>query len=136
MSRIRRAVAATSLATISLLGLSIATPVAAAPAAQTGQYLVKPGDFLAGIAAKVGVALPDLLSANNLTVKSVILPGQTLVVPGAANPAPAAAPTPAPTLTYTVKAGDYLFGIAVFGTMSVFLLATCGRWRETGTANA
>jgi LysM repeat protein len=112
MSRIRRAVAATSLATISLLGLSIATPVAAAPAAQTGQYLVKPGDFLAGIAAKVGVALPDLLSANNLTVKSVILPGQTLVVPGAANPAPAAAPTPAPTLTYTVKAGDYLFGIA------------------------
>jgi LysM repeat protein len=82
--------------------------------------VVKPGDFLAGIAAKVGVALPDLLTANNLTVKSVILPGQTLVVPGAANPAPTAAPAaapapapaPAPTLTYTVKAGDYLFGIA------------------------
>jgi LysM repeat protein len=82
-----------------------------------GEYVVKSGDFLAGIAAKVGVALPLLLSANNLTAKSLILPGDKLIVPAGAT-APAAAAPAAPSgpvagpLVYTVKSGDYLMGIA------------------------
>ncbi len=78
-------------------------------------YIVKDGDFLAGIAAKVGIALTDLLALNNLTKQSLILPGDKLVVPaGATTPAPTsgrAAPA-AGALVHTVKSGDFLMGIA------------------------
>lgn len=113
MSRIRRAAIAVSAA-LALSTLTLDITVRAAPTVPA-QYKVKAGDFLAGIAAKVGVALPNLLAANNLTVKSLIVPGQTLVVPAGATP-PAVAQTPAApaagSLTYTVKNGDYLMGIA------------------------
>lgn len=76
-------------------------------------YVVKPGDFLAGIAAKVGVALPDLLTVNGMTTKSLILPGDKLSLPsGAATPAAATPAVTAGALTYTVKIGDFLLGIA------------------------
>lgn len=112
MSRIQRAIVAASLSTIALGTLTLHNNVRAAPV--PAEYVVKPGDFLAGIAAKVGVALPDLLSANKLTTKSLILPGEKLVVPAVAaapTTAPDAAPAPGP-LTYTVQSGDYLMGIA------------------------
>ncbi|MEP7111622.1 MAG: LysM peptidoglycan-binding domain-containing protein [Ilumatobacteraceae bacterium] len=79
------------------------------------EYVVVNGDFLAGIAAKVGVTLPSLLSANNLTSKSLILPGDKLVVPaGATAPTPPAAPTgpAAGGLVHTVKSGDSLYAIS------------------------
>jgi LysM repeat protein len=102
------------------LALPTATFATDPPEASSNQYTVKAGDFLAGIAAKVGVALPALLSANNLTAKSLILPGQRLALPaGATIPtaaAPAAAPAPAGPaaggLVHTVKNGDFLMGIA------------------------
>lgn len=118
MSRIQRALLAASLSAVSLSTLTLpATTFAADPAtAAPTEYVVKPGDFLAGIAAKVGVALAELLSVNNLTTKSLILPGDKLVVPADATTlAPAAAAPPAPTagaIVYTVKAGDYLMSIA------------------------
>ncbi|MEY2582354.1 MAG: hypothetical protein QOE09_2203 [Ilumatobacteraceae bacterium] len=120
MSRIQRALLAASLSAISLSTLTLPTSTSAAGSATAvpSEYVVKAGDFLAGIAAKVGVALPLLLSANNMTAKSLILPGDKLIVPaGATAPAPAPAP-PAPTgplagpLVYTVKSGDFLMGIA------------------------
>ena len=61
------------------------------------------------------VALPDLLSANNLTTKSLILPGDKLPTSpvGAAAPANAQRVVPvAGSLVYTVKSGDFLVGIA------------------------
>lgn len=89
----------------------------AAPASATS-YVVKAGDSLSAIAQRHGVSLTSLLAANSMTVKSLILPGQTLVLPSGAA-APAAAPTPATPAapaasgaTYTVKAGDSLSGIA------------------------
>ena len=109
---------AASLSTISLstLALPAATFATGSGASAPTQYVVKAGDFLAGIAAKVGVALPDLLSANSMTPKSLILPGDTLAVPaGAAKPAMAPAASSAPvagSLVYTVKSGDFLLGIA------------------------
>jgi LysM repeat protein len=119
MSRIQRALVAASLSAISLSTLTLdGTTSAADPKASTAttaQYVVKPGDFLAGIAAKVGVALPDLLTVNNMTTKSLILPGDTLVLPAQATQ-PAQAPTKAVAkagiLVYTVKSGDFLLGIA------------------------
>ncbi len=116
---------AASLSAVSLSTLTLpATAFAAdpAPAAPT-EYVVKPGDSLAGIARKVGVALPELLSVNNLTVKSLILPGDKLVVPvDATAPTPAAATPTAPAagaIVYTVKAGDYLAGIAASNKVSL-----------------
>jgi LysM repeat protein len=55
---------------------------AAAPAANSGSYTVKSGDTLSGIAAKHGVKLSDILSANKLTMTSMIYPGNKLVIPG------------------------------------------------------
>ena len=99
---------------------ALAAPTAsAAPTSKPTQraaaeYVVKDGDYLFGIARKLGVPVADLLSANGLTLTSSLQPGQRLAVPAnATNPTAgtAAAPAAAPT-TYTVKSGDYLFGIA------------------------
>ena len=112
-----------------------ATPAAAAPAAApaaaagSSTYVVQKNDFLVGIAAKKGVTLKALLSANGITVTTVIVPGRTLSIPPATLPipaatvtplvtaAPAAAPAPAPapvvaTGSYVVKNGDYFVAIA------------------------
>ena len=119
MSRIQRALLAVSISAITLSTLTPTQTFAVGSATTVpGEYVVKNGDFLAGIAAKVGVALPQLLSANNLTAKSLILPGQKLIVPaGATAPVAAAAPAAsagpvAGPLVYTVKSGDFLMGIA------------------------
>jgi len=119
MSRIYRVLLTASLSAVSLTTLTLPTSTFASgsPSAAATQYVVKPGDFLAGIAAKVGVGLPALLSANNLTTKSLILPGDTLTVPaGATAPtATAAAAATGPVaggLVHTVKSGDFLLGIA------------------------
>jgi LysM repeat protein len=87
-----------SLATISL---TFATAQAAPPAV----YVVKEGDSLGRIAQKLGVKLPELLNANGMTVDSLILPGQQLVVPQTDSSGSSGG-------TYTVKAGDSLSVIA------------------------
>lgn len=118
MSRIHRVLLTASLSAVSLTTLTLpaSTFASGSASASTTQYTVKSGDFLAGIAAKVGVALPALLSANNLTTKSLILPGDTLTVPAGATTPTAVAPTAAGPvgggLVHTVKSGDFLLGIA------------------------
>lgn len=69
---------------------------APAPLANTGSYTIKSGDTLGGIASRLGVSLSSLLSANNLSMSTIIYPGQKLAIPGA--PAPSA-PAPAPVST-------------------------------------
>ena len=76
-----------------------ATPAPAAPAskpAASASYTIKAGDTLSGIAARNSVRLSDVLSANRLTMSSIIYPGQKLVIPGASTIAPASS-TPATT---------------------------------------
>jgi len=63
-------------------------------------YVVKPGDTLSGIAALYGVTKGTILEANNLTAKSVIQPGDQLVI------------LPISSIQYTVKKGDTLESIA------------------------
>jgi LysM repeat protein len=116
MSRIRRGFFAVALSALSLGTLTLPAPAIAAPAAVgSGVYVVVAGDFLAGIAAKLGVALPELLNANKLKTKSVIVPGDRLIVP-AGGKVPTTAPTAtsatAGSLTHTVKSGEFLAGIA------------------------
>lgn len=102
----------------------------AAPAAPGGaSYTVKPGDTLGAIAAKHNVGLSDVFAWNNLSMRSIIYPGQKIKVsagdsapaPAPAAPAPAAPAPAAPALavtsapaagSYTIKAGDTLSAIA------------------------
>ena len=88
------------------LGSGSSTQAPSAPAATTkpasstpassGSYTIKAGDTLSGISARNNVRLSDVLSANRLTMSSIIYPGQKLVIPGASTIAPASS-SPATT---------------------------------------
>ena len=81
----------------------------AAPAlANTGSYTIKSGDTLGGIASRLGVSLSSLLSANKLSMSTIIYPGQKLAIPGAPAPsAPAPAPVSAPLVPSTFLGYTY-----------------------------
>ena len=77
-------------------------------------YAVASGDSLWKIAKKHGTTVAELEKANKLTSNSRLSVGQKLIIPGK-SPAGAAAPSAADTgmaVTYTVKPGDTLAGIA------------------------
>ena len=62
--------------------LRSATAAAGSSAGAGGTtYTVQPGDWLSRIASRHGVTLSALLAANDLTVNSLIVPGQRLVIP-------------------------------------------------------
>ncbi len=111
------------LAATALIGtLFLTAPVAAQGCAV--QYMVQPGDNLYRIGLKFNTTAAAIQAANSLTT-SIIAPGQVLCIPGGvpsggsvATPTKAAGATAIPTSsaipdTYTVKAGDNLFRIAV-----------------------
>ena len=73
-------------------------PAAPAPAAAPGgSYTIKAGDTLSAIASKHGVKLSDILAANQLSMTTVIYPGNKLVIPGGS--IQPASSTPAATVT-------------------------------------
>lgn len=74
-------------------------------------YKVVSGDTLGSIARKFGVTVARIQAANNLGTSTVIRIGQTLKIPTSVGSSPAVTTPPAPK-TYTVKAGDTLWGIA------------------------
>lgn len=63
-------------------------------------YSVESGDTLSGISEKFGINLNTLLWANNLTLRSVLKPGQSLTI------------LPVSGVLHTVKSGDTLSAIA------------------------
>ncbi|MCC6198975.1 M23 family metallopeptidase [Candidatus Nomurabacteria bacterium] len=63
-------------------------------------YTVQAGDTISGIASKFGVSQNTILWANEMTSKSLIKPGQALVI------------LPINGIQYTVQAGDTISGIA------------------------
>lgn len=137
MTRARRAISAILLTVTTGAFAMVDTAQAAAPSTFSPAtvpltYTVQAGDYLSGIASRMGVKMAALLETNKLTATSLILPGMKLIVPAggvipapkaAAVPAsaPAAAPVPAAATTYTVRSGDSLSGIA--GRMGVKLSA-------------
>lgn len=86
-----------------------------------GTYTVKSGDTLSGIAAKFGTTWQTLQKINGISNPNLIYPGQVLKISGGAKPAPQA------SVTYTVKSGDTLSGIAArYGTTYQNLAARNG----------
>jgi LysM repeat protein len=108
-------------------------PVAAAPVA-SGKYTIVKGDTVSRIASRFGVSVQSVLTANGLSLSSIIYPGQSLAIPGASAPAaaqpvakpvvsapvvsapvvtaPVASPPAAASGTYRIVAGDNLTKIA------------------------
>jgi len=64
-------------------------------------YIVREGDTISGVAKMFNVSVSTILWANDLTGKSVLRAGQTLVV------------LPISGITYTIKKGDTLKAIAL-----------------------
>lgn len=93
----------------------------------SGGYLVQPGDTLYSIARRSGMSLNSLLTLNGLSQSSVIYPGQSLTISQSdsrvatkfsytAKPLASGVSTSG---TYTVQAGDTLYGIARRSGMSL-----------------
>ena len=102
--------------TTSTAGVPAKTTAAAPKPTPATTYTVVSGDYLTGIAAKLKVSTTALLTANKLSLNSLIWPGMQLAVPKGgivpATPTSNATPTPATTGAYTVVRNDSLSGIA------------------------
>ncbi|MGN5733090.1 LysM peptidoglycan-binding domain-containing protein [Arthrobacter psychrochitiniphilus] len=73
---------------------------AAKPAATSGRYTIKSGDTLSGIAARHGVSMAALVSANGISANATIYPGKTLSIPGLSASSSSITPiSPGPGLT-------------------------------------
>ena len=92
-----------------------------------GNYLVQPGDTLYSIARRSGMSLNSLLTLNGLSQSSVIYAGQSLTISqsdsrvatkSSYNAKPLASGV-STSGTYTVQAGDTLYGIARRSGMSL-----------------
>ena len=138
MTRLHRAIATAALTlaigAVAVVDTAYAGPTAPANVAASPQvYVVQAGDYLSGIAERMGVKMSALLAANKLVVTSLIYPGMQLIVPeGGKVPGAAAAPAAAAAAVYTVKSGDSLSGIAA--RMKVKLSALLATNKLTATS--
>ncbi|MEO8263536.1 MAG: LysM peptidoglycan-binding domain-containing protein, partial [Pseudolysinimonas sp.] len=123
----------TARAAIELAAAQAAEAALAAAAAQASlpsTYVVQSGDTVSGIAARYGVSTASVLALNGLGWKSLIFPGQTLKLSGAA--ASTAAPVGQRPAAYTIKRGDTISGIAErYGVTTASLLSLNGLTRSS-----
>ncbi|HEY5222108.1 MAG TPA: LysM peptidoglycan-binding domain-containing protein [Microbacteriaceae bacterium] len=76
-------------------------------------YVVIAGDTVSGVAGRYGLSTASILALNGLSWKSLIFPGQTLILTdGPLPPAPSTATTSESITRHTVVAGDTVSGIA------------------------
>jgi len=110
-------------------GGTSAAPATASSVAPGGSYVVRPGDSLVAIAARHGVTVSQLASANGLSANAWVYVGQRLKIPGGSSaPAPTSPSAPsAPAAsaggTYVVRPGDTLISIAARHRVTVGDLA-------------
>jgi LysM repeat protein len=92
-----------------------------AHACNTVTHVVRPGEYLAQIAALYGVSVSAIVQANNLWNPNVIYPGQCLLIPVCGGE------TPACVSIHVVKQGEYLKLIAArYGTTVTTLVQLNG----------
>jgi LysM repeat protein len=105
---------------LTLLALLLAV-LAAAPSltanADSGVYLVRPGDTMITVAARHGLTATQLAAANGLRWDAWVYVGQKLRIPGASTS------TTTSGSTYVVAPGDTLISIALRHNVTVTQLA-------------
>ena len=98
------------------------------PASSTTTHTINDGETFSTIAAKYGVGVIDLISANPQLLKvgeSLKIPVSAPVETGAgSSPASGGGTQPAPARTHTVAAGDTLYGIAIKYSTTVAAIAS------------
>ena len=92
--------------------LGLRTPSVAAQRTDPPVHIVQAGDTLSAIAARYGVTVADLVSANQLANPDQLAIGQRLLIPGALTRPNVVRPDLSPLLRYVVEPGDTLAGIA------------------------
>jgi len=89
----------------------------------SGVYVVRAGDTLVGIAARHGVSVSQLATANGIAANAWVYVGQRLKIPGASQSSTAASASSSTGGTYVVRPGDSLGGIAARYRITVSQLA-------------
>lgn len=96
------------------------------PPENTFLYTIRPGDTLSEIAERFGTTTQILASLNGISNPDLIYAGQTIRVPGSGSGSGSGSGA-GDTVTYTIRPGDTLSGIAErFGTTTQTLAALNG----------
>jgi murein DD-endopeptidase MepM/ murein hydrolase activator NlpD len=89
-------------------GLAITKPIIIPGATIAGEnrqeiinYIIKPGDSLSSIAYNYNVSINTIMWSNNMTLRSIIRPGDTILIP------------PVTGVVHTIKSGDTLGKLAL-----------------------
>jgi len=100
------------------------TYVTATPGGPPATYTLAEGEFPYCIARRFDVSLIELLNLNDLTLESLLSPGQELKIPQTGDPFEGERVLHEHPTTYTVQAGDNLNRIACyFGDVSPDMIA-------------
>ena len=110
----------------SVVALAIIPTPTMGPPPQT--YTVQKGEFLYCLARRFNVSISGLLGINGLGMNSQISPAQTLKIPQDGVPFAGDRSLLAHPTSYTVKAGDTIYGIAcAFGNVDPLYMATANK---------
>ncbi len=88
---------------------------------KTVEYIVEPGDSLSTIAYQFDISVATVLWANNLSLQSVIRPGNKLKIP------------PTSGITHKIKKGDTLNKIAILYGAKADEIVKFNKLKEDGT---
>jgi LysM repeat protein len=101
--------------------------------AATERYTIQRGDTLSALSRRFGVSVADLVAANGLADPNHIRYGATLhIPPPGTSPAPPPPPVAPQPVTYVVRAGDTVFGIALRHGTTVDAIATTNSIADPG----
>lgn len=114
-----------------------AATAAPARAASATTHTVAAGDTVSALAKRYGTTVEQIVSANRLDSRALIIIGQRLTIPGTSAPAasPSAAPAasrPASATTHVVRAGDTVSDIASRYGTTVERIASANGLRDPG----
>ena len=110
----RRSAATRTLRTTALAATAAltVTAFAALPAAADEQHRVQPGDTVSALAHRYDSSIAQIVRANGLSQRGLIVIGQTLTIPTANSGGAGTATTASASGTHTVAAGDTVWDLA------------------------